>query len=121
MIKKNFNLVKNFINFVKNNVLLILTAFFLLDFVFCLFTYKPANITEKRLMLHTLGMDLLWAFGLFEVWATSNIERLLSKRITLVSEEVDFMYDTIRKAVEESNKEKKEESADKEEKTFEKE
>ena len=103
-------MIKKFINFVKNNMLLILAAFFLVDFVFCIFTYKPADITEKRLMLHTLGIDLLWAFGLFEVWTTSNIERLLSKRITLVSEEVDFMYDTIRKAVEESNKEKKEET-----------
>lgn len=113
--------MEKFIKFVKNNTLLILAAYFLVDLVFCLFTYKPADITEKRLMLHTLGIDLLWVFGLFEVWATSNIERLLSKRITLVEEEVDFMYDTIRKAVEESNKEKKEESADKEEKTVEKE
>lgn len=111
--------MKKFINFIKNNALLILAAFFLVDFVFCLFTYKPADITEKRLMLHTLGIDLLWAFGLFEVWATSNIERLLSKRITLVSDEVDFMYDTIRKAVEEHNKEKKEESAEEEEKSVE--
>ena len=105
--------MEKFIKFLKNNMLLILAAFFLADFVFCLFTYKPADITEKRLMFHTLGIDLLWAFGLFEVWATSNIERLLNKRITLVSEEVDFIYDTIRKAVEES----KEESADKEEKS----
>lgn len=102
--------MKKFIKSVKNNVLLFLAAFFLVDFVFCLFTYKPLDITEKRLMLHTLSIDLLWAFGLFEVWATSNIERLLSKRITLVAEEVDFMYDTIRKAVEESEKEKKEDS-----------
>lgn len=110
--------MEKFIKFVKNNVLIILAVFFLVDFVFGLFTYKPADITEKRLMLHTLGMDLLWAFGLFEVWATSNIERLLSKRITLVAEEVDFMYDTIRKTVEESEKEKKEESTDKEEKSI---
>lgn len=106
--------MEKFIKSVKNNVLLFLVAFFLVDFVFCIFTYKPADITEKRLMLHTLGIDLLWAFGFFEVWATSNIERLLSKRITLVSDEVDFMYDTMRKAVEES-KEKSTEEADKKE------
>lgn len=107
---------KNFPNFVKNNILLILAAFFLVDFVFCLFTSNPVDPTAKRFKYHTLTLDLLWIFGLFEVWSTSNIEKLLNKRISLVEAEVNLMYDTIRKAVEESEKEKKDESADKEEK-----
>lgn len=106
--------MEKFINFVKNNVLLILAAFFLVDFVFCLFTYKPADITEKRLMFHTLSFDLIWAFGLFEVWATSNIERLLNKRIGLVSKRVDILIDAINEAAKSVSEEKKEEADEKE-------
>ena len=115
--EKFLNVTKNFLKFVKSNMLLILAAFFMLDFIICLFISSPVDTTAKRFKFHTLTLDLLWVFGLFEAWATFNIEGLLNKRITLVSEEVDFIYDTIRKTVEESNKEKKEESADKEEKS----
>lgn len=111
--------MEKFIKFVKNNVLIILAAFFLVDFALCLFTSNPVDPTAKQLKYHTLTLDLLWALVFFEVWITSNIERLLNKRITLVAEEVNFMYDTMKKAVEESEKEKKEESTEEEEKKVE--
>lgn len=115
--KKIFDFVKGFLNFVKNNLPLFLAAFFLLDFIIgVFFTSDPVDTTEKRIKFINLIIDLLWIFGLFEVWATSNIEKLLNKRISLVEAEVNLMYDTIRKAVEESEKEKKEEAAEKEEK-----
>lgn len=113
--KKIFDFVKGFLNFVKNNALLIFAAFFLLDFILGVFYVPtPVDPIERKIKWINLSIDILWVFGFLEVYFTTKIEKYLSARITLVAKEVDFMYDTIRKAVEESEKEKKEEADKKE-------
>lgn len=118
--KKIFDFVKGFLNFVKNNALLIFAAFFLLDFILGVFYIPtPVDPIERRIKYINLSIDLLWVFGFLEVYHTSKVEKYIAKRVDLVTKEVDFMYDTIRKAIEESEKEKKEEATKKEEKTVE--
>lgn len=115
--EKFLNVTKNFINFVKHNWLLLFAAFWFADFLIGLITINPSTLdaTTRKIKALELGSDLLWALILCLEHSIIKTTHLLNKRITLVEAEVGFMYDTIRKAVEVSEKEK--EAADKEEKS----
>lgn len=111
--------MKKIFNFIKSNLLLIFAAFWFADFLIGFITINPSTLdaTTRKIKALELGSDLLWTFVLYLEHGLIKTMRLLNKRITLVAKELDFMYNTIKKAVEDSEKEKKEESADKEEKS----
>ena len=114
--KKIFDFVKGFLNFLKNNLLLFLAAFFLLDSIIgVFFTPDPVDLTAKRIRSITIAIDLLWFAVLTGSYATSRIEKHLLNCIRLVDYKVDLIFDFIQKAIEEESKEEKE-AADKEEK-----
>lgn len=96
--------MKKIFNFVKNNVFLIFAAYWLIDFVIGSITFKPSTIddTARKIKILQLGLDLLWSVVFFIQHGVVKVHEVLSKRIELVEKEVDLIYDTIRKAVEES-------------------
>lgn len=99
-----------FIKFIKNNIFFIFAAYWLIDFVIGSITFKPSTLddTARKIKILQLGLDLLWSVVFFIQHGVVKVHEVLSKRIELVEKEVDLIYDTIRKAVEESEKENKE-------------
>ena len=110
--EKFLNVTKNFINFVKDNWLLLFAAFWFADFLIGFITINPSTLdaTTRKTKAIELGSDLLWTLVLCLEHGLIKTMHLLNKRITLVATELDFMYDTIKKAIEDSEKDKKEEA-----------
>lgn len=108
--------MKKIFNFIKNNGLLILAIFWLVDFVFCLITSNPADDTSRLIRSLNLDVDLLWSLVFFGMYATSKIENLLNERINYVNKRIDLLFDFIEEAAKLMESKEAEEAADKEEK-----
>ena len=95
------NFVKNFLNFIKNNVFLIFAAYWLVDFVISLITFNPSALddTTRRIKVIQLVIDMLWFTVLFSIYNTSKIIKHLYELIKLVNKKVDLIADTIDEAV----------------------
>ena len=109
-------MIKKFFNFVKNNVFLILAAYWFIDFVIGLITLKPSTLdaTTRRIKALELGIDLLWTLVFMLEHSVIKAVSSLSKRIDLVHEEVNVIIDAINEAAKSVSEEKKEEADKKE-------
>ena len=108
------NFVKNFLNFIKNNVFLIFAAYWFIDFLIGLITFNlfTLDATARRIKALEIGLDLLWALVFMLEHSVIKAVSSLSKRIDLVHEEVNVIIDAINEAAKSVSEEKKEEEAD---------
>ena len=108
--------MKKIFNFIKNNVFLILAAYWLIDFVIGSITFKPSTLDEttRKIKALELDSDLLWTLVFMLEHSVIKTVSSLSKRIDLVNKEVDLILDAINEAVKSVSEEKKEEADEKE-------
>jgi hypothetical protein len=108
--------MKKIFNFVKNNVFLILAAFWFVDFVIGLIIFSPSTLdaTTRKIKFLELGSDLLWSLVFIIQHGVVKVHEVLSKRIDLVNKRVDLILDAINEAAKSVSEEKKEEADEKE-------
>ena len=108
------NFVKNFLNFVKNNLFLILAAYWFISFLIGFITLNPSTLDEttRRFKVLYIGLDLLWTLVFMLEHSVIKAVSSLSKRIDLVHEEVNVIIDAINEAAKSVSEEKKEAEAD---------
>lgn len=108
--------MKKIFNFVKNNGLLILAAFWFISFVIDLITTSPSTLdaTARKLKSIDIDLDLLWFLVTLIEYGVVKVHEVLSKRIDLVDKRVDLIFDFINKAVEEIESKEKAEAEEKE-------
>lgn len=108
--------MKKIFNFVKNNIFLILAAYWLINSVIDSITFKPSTLddTARKIKTLQLGLDWLWVFVFFIQHGVVKVHEVLSKRIELVEKEVDLILDAINEAAKSVSEEKKEEVDEKE-------
>lgn len=112
--------MKKILNFVKNNIFLILAAHWLINFAIGLITLNPSTLdaTTRKIKALEFGLDLLFALVFFIQHTFYKAIRLTNDRIDLVNKRVDILFDAMNETLKiiagEDGTE--EESADKEEK-----
>lgn len=109
--------MKKFFNFVKNNVFLILAAYWFINFLIGFITINPSTLdaTTRKIKALELGSELLWSLVFMIEHSIIKAVSSLSKRIDLVHEEVNVIIDAINEAAKSVSEEKKEAEADKKE------
>ena len=108
-------MIKKFLNFVRNNIFLILAAYWFISFLIGIITINPSTLdaTTRKIKALELGLDLLWSLVFFIQHSFYKVIGLMNEKIDLVNKRVDFIFDFIQKVIKE---ESEEESADKDEK-----
>lgn len=101
--------MKKIFNFVKNNGILFLVAFWLIDFVVGLITFNPTDKTTGYIKNLILGVDMLWFFVLIDAYITSKIIKYLHEENKLLNKKVDYLFDFIQKAIEKVTSEEEKE------------
>lgn len=110
------NITKKIFNFLKNNVFLILAAYWFISFLIGFITFNTSTLDEttRKIKVLYIGLDLLWSLAFIIQHGVVKVHEVLSKRIDLVSKEVDLILDAIDEAAKSVSEEKKEEADKKE-------
>lgn len=114
--KKIFEFIKDFPNFVKNNVFLIFAAYWFISFLIGFITIDPSALddTTRKIKALELGSALIWTLVFMLEHTVTKVVKALSEEIDLVNKRVDIICDAITEAINASKEDK--EAADKDEK-----
>ena len=112
-----YKMIKKIFNFIKNNVFLILAAYWFISFAIGFITINPSTLDEttRKFKFLYIGLDLLWSLVFMIEHSIIKAVSSLSKRIDLVHEEVNVIIDAINEAAKSVSEEKKEAETDKKE------
>lgn len=100
--------MKKILNFVKNNVFLILAAYWFINFLIGFITINPSTLdaTTRKIKALELGSDLLWSLVFFIQHSFYKVIELTNEKIDLVNKRVDIICDAITAAINASKEEK---------------
>ena len=106
--------MKKIFNFVKNNVFLILAAYWFISFLIGFITINPSTLdaTTRKIKALELGSDLLWSLVFFIQHDVVKVTAHLYECIKLIDKNVELIYDAINEAAKSVSEEKKEEEAE---------
>lgn len=106
--------MKKIFNFVKNNVFIILAAYWFIDFLIGLITFKPSTLdaTTRRIKALELGIDLLWTLVFMLEHTVTKVRELVDERIDCANKRIDTIIDAINEAAKSVSEENKEAEAD---------
>lgn len=115
--KKIFDFVKGFLNFVKHNIFLIFAAYWFIDFVIGFITINPFTLdaTTRKIKALELGSDLLWTLVFTLEYTVINVARVLNGRVDLANKRIDLLFDFIEEAAKLMESEEAKESEEKKE------
>lgn len=108
--------MKKIFNFVKNNIFLILAAYWFISFAIGFITINPSTLdaTTRKIKALEIGSDLLWSLVFMIEHSVIKTVSSLSKRIDLVHEEVNVIIDAINEAAKSVSEEDEAEADEKE-------
>lgn len=112
--------MKKIFGFIKNNIFLILAAYWFISFAIGLITLNPSTLyaTTRKIKALELGLDLLFALVFFIQHSFYKVIELMNEKIDLVNKRVDILFDAINETLKiiAGKDGTEDESADKEEK-----
>ena len=108
--------MKKIFNFLKNNVFLILAAYWFISFLIGFIAINPSTLdaTTRKIKALELGSDLLWTLVFMLEHTVTKVGSLLSERIDCANKRIDIIIDAINEAAKSVSEEKKEEADEKE-------
>lgn len=114
---ETYKMIKKFFNFVKNNVFLILAAYWFISFLIGFITINPSTLeaTTRKIKALEIGSDLLWSLVFFIQYTFYKVIRLMNDKIDLVNKRVDIICDAINEAINAAKEEKEAEEKDEKE------
>lgn len=109
--------MKKFIKSVKNNIFLILAAYWLINFAigFITINHSTLDVTTRKIKSLELGLDLLFALVFFIQHSFYKVIELTNEKIDLVNKRVDIICDAITEAINAAKEEKEASETDKKE------
>lgn len=109
-------MIKKFFNFVRNNVFLILAAYWFINFAIGFIAINPSTLdaTTRKIKALELGSDLLWTLVFFIQHSFYKVIGLTNEKIDLVNKRVDIICNAITEAINASKEEKNEDENGKE-------